>query len=139
MPGVLKAVLDRVPLAQVEEGDAIITNLPYPEGPGHLPDVSMVSAVYLHWRPVLLVVTTCHHVDMGGYAPGSMPFGVKEIFQEGLQIPPVKIFKRGKMDQDLFALMQQNVRTLKELRGDLMAQWAAASTASARVQELFSQ
>jgi N-methylhydantoinase B len=139
MPGVLCAVLNKVPLAKIEDGDALITNLPYPEGPGHLPDVSMVSAVYYERKPVLLVVTTCHHVDMGGYAPGSMPFGVTEIYQEGLQIPPVKIFSRGVMNQDIFSLIQQNVRTVKELKGDLMAQWAAASTATLRVQELFGQ
>ena len=139
MPGVIKSVLNKVPLAEMEEGDAIITNLPYPEGPGHLPDLSMVSTVYHAGKPVLLVVTISHHVDMGGYAPGSMPFGVTEIYQEGLQIPPVKLFARGVMNQSIFALIQQNVRTRKELKGDLMAQWAAAGTATKRVQELFRQ
>ncbi|MSU66228.1 MAG: hydantoinase B/oxoprolinase family protein [Opitutus sp.] len=137
MPGVIESVLRKVPLTDIKEGDAIITNLPYPEGPGHLPDLSMVSGVFHKGRLVLLVVTTCHHVDMGGYAPGSMPFGVTEIYQEGLQIPPVKLFARGVMNQPIFDLIQQNVRTLKELKGDLMAQWAAAGTATRRVQELF--
>ncbi|MBL9216807.1 MAG: hydantoinase B/oxoprolinase family protein [Opitutaceae bacterium] len=137
MPGVINSVLARIPLRDFAEGDAVITNLPYPEGPGHLPDVSMVSAVFHEGRPVLLVVTTSHHVDMGGYAPGSMPFGVTEIYQEGLQIPPVKLFARGVMDQGLYDLIQQNVRTQRELRGDLMAQWAAACTATARVHELY--
>ena len=139
MPGVIQSVLSKVPVSEIEEGDAIITNLPYPDGPGHLPDVSMVSAVYFGGKPVLLVVTTAHHVDMGGYAPGSMPFGVTEIYQEGLQIPPVKLFSRGVMNQAIFSLIQQNVRTQKELKGDLMAQWAAAGTATRRVQELYRQ
>jgi N-methylhydantoinase B len=139
MPGVIRSVLAKVPLAEFAEGDAYITNLPYPDGPGHLPDVSMVSAVFHEGKPVLLVVTTSHHVDMGGYAPGSMPFGVTEIYQEGLQIPPVRLFARGEMDRAIFDLIQQNVRTLRELRGDLMAQWAAACTATRRVHELYRQ
>ena len=137
MPGVIRSVLAKIPVEKLEEGDAVITNLPYPDGPGHLPDVSMLSAIYHEGQPVLLVVTTSHHVDMGGYAPGSMPFGVTEIYQEGLQIPPVKLFARGVMNQSIYELIQQNVRTQRELRGDLMAQWAAACTATSRVQELY--
>jgi N-methylhydantoinase B len=137
MPGVIRSVLAKHPLEKFEEGDAIITNLPYPEGPGHLPDLSMVSAVFHEGKPVLLVVTTSHHVDMGGYAPGSMPFGVTEIYQEGLQIPPLKLFERGVMNKPIFELIQQNVRTQRELRGDLMAQWAAACTATSRVLDLY--
>lgn len=136
MPGVLKSVLAKVPVSSLAAGDAVITNLPYPDGPGHLPDVSMVSPIYHDGIPVLLVVTTCHHVDMGGYAPGSMPFGVKEIYQEGLQIPPVRIFNKGELNVAVYELIQQNVRTQRELKGDLMAQWAAACTAVARVRDL---
>jgi N-methylhydantoinase B len=137
MPGVIRSVLAKVPLAELEEGDAVITNLPYPDGPGHLPDVSMLSAVFHEGKAVLLIVTTSHHVDMGGFAPGSMPFGVTEIYQEGLQIPPIKLFCRGAMNQSIFELIQQNVRTQRELRGDLMAQWAAATTATKRVLECY--
>lgn len=137
MPGVIRSVLARVPVAEFAEGDAFITNLPYPDGPGHLPDLSMISAVFHDGQLVLLVATTAHHVDMGGYAPGSMPFGVTEIYQEGLQIPPVKLFDRGRMNQAIYDLIQQNVRTQKELRGDLMAQWAAAGTATRRVLDLY--
>lgn len=139
MPAVLRSVLARCPVETFEPGDAVITNLPYPEGPGHLPDISMVSAVHHEDRPVALVVTTAHHVDVGGYAPGSMPFGVTEIYQEGLQIPPVHIMRRGVMDESLFALIHQNVRTQHEMNGDLMAQYAAACTAARRVTELLSQ
>lgn len=139
MPGVISSVLRKIPLAKFEAGDAVITNLPYPEGPGHLPDLSMISAIHHHGKPVMLVVTTSHHVDMGGYAPGSMPFGVTEIYQEGLQIPPVKVFRQEELDNSIFALIQQNVRTRVELKGDLMAQWAAACTATRRVQELYGQ
>ncbi|MDA0322849.1 MAG: hydantoinase B/oxoprolinase family protein [Verrucomicrobia bacterium] len=136
MPAIFRAVLERFPVAELKPGDAVITNLPYPEGPGHLPDLSMVSPVTLADDTVALVATTCHHVDMGGFAPGSMPFGVTEIYQEGLQIPPTKIFAGGEFVQPIYELINQNVRTRRELRGDLMAQWAAARTGQGRVRDL---
>ena len=136
MPAVIRAVLRRFPIETMQPGDAVVTNLPYPEGPGHLPDVSVVSPVFFQGRPVALAATTSHHVDVGGFAPGSMPFGVTEIYQEGLQIPPVRLVCGGEIREELIELIEQNARTRIELRGDLMAQIAAARTAERRVQEL---
>ena len=136
MPGVIGAILREFPVAQMTPGDVYVTNLPYPEGPGHLPDVSLVSGVFHQDRVVALAASTAHHVDMGGFAPGSMPFGVTEIYQEGLQIPPLKIFSGGEMDESLYRLINQNVRTQQEVRGDLMAQYACAQIAQMRVDEL---
>ncbi|MAE67202.1 MAG: 5-oxoprolinase [Phycisphaeraceae bacterium] len=139
MPAVLGSVLARFPVERMRPGDAIITNLPYPEGPGHLPDLSMVSVVHHDGAPVALVATTAHHVDLGGFAPGSMPFGVTEIYQEGLQVPPTLIIREGVMDEAIFGLIHQNVRTGSELHGDLMAQYAAACTAEQRIAELIAR
>jgi N-methylhydantoinase B len=139
MPSILRAVLTKFPITELGPGDAVLTNLPYPEGPGHLPDVSMVSPVYVDDAPLALVATTAHHVDMGGLAPGSMPFGVSEIYQEGLQIPPVRIVEGGEFVQPILELINKNVRTQREVRGDLMAQWAAAETGQRRVRELFAR
>ncbi len=136
MPGVIDSVLREFAVDDMRPGDMYITNLPYPEGPGHLPDVSMVSAVFRDGRPVALSASTAHHVDMGGYAPGSMPFGVTEIYQEGLQIPPVRMFAGGEIDETLYKLIDQNVRTRHEVIGDLMAQYACACTAQLRIDEL---
>lgn len=136
MPAILRSVLSAYPVERLKPGDAIITNLPFPEGPGHLPDVSMVSGVFHQGQLVALAATTAHHIDLGGYAPGSMPFGVHEIYQEGLQIPPTPIFRAGQFVNDVLRLIEQNVRTQDELRGDLLAQFAAARTADARVAEM---
>lgn len=136
MPGVLGSILGEFPAARMAPGDVYITNLPYPEGPGHLPDVSLVSGVFHREQIVALAASTAHHVDMGGFAPGSMPFGVTEIYQEGLQIPPLKIFTDGQLDESLYRLINQNVRTQHEVRGDLMAQYAAARIAQMRVDEM---
>lgn len=139
MPAIFRSVLAAVPLEKLGPGDAVITNLPYPEGPGHLPDVSMVSGVFHQDQLVALAGTTAHHIDLGGYAPGSMPLGVHEIYQEGLQIPPTMILRGGEFVAELLALIEQNVRTQHELRGDLLAQFAAAQTAERRVDEMMTQ
>ena len=76
---------------------------------------------------------------MGGFAPGSMPFGVTEIFQEGLQIPPVRLFRKGELDRDLWAMIAQNVRPRTEVRGDLLAQFAANNVAERRLIDLSSR
>ena len=139
MPGVVRSILEEYPVSAMRPGDVYITNLPYPEGPGHLPDVSLVSAIFHDGRPVALAASTAHHVDMGGFAPGSMPFGVTEIYQEGLQIPPMAIFKAGRLDEEIYKLINQNVRTQYEVRGDLMAQFACAQIGQQRVSELMSR
>ena len=139
MPGVVKSVLDAYPVEQMQPGEMFITNLPYPEGPGHLPDLSMISAIHHEGRPIALAASTAHHVDMGGFAPGSMPFGVTEIYQEGIQIPPTPILRNGQMDEVVLNLINQNVRTQVEVRGDLMAQFAAAKIGELRVADLLAR
>ena len=136
MPAVISSILREFPVEQMHPGDVYATNLPYPEGPGHLPDLSLVSAVYHEGEPIALAASTAHHVDMGGFAPGSMPFGVTEIYQEGLQIPPIRLFTGGEIDEVLYRFINQNVRTQHEVRGDLMAQYASAQIAQFRIDEL---
>jgi len=136
MPAVISSILREFPVEEMLPGDVYATNLPYPEGPGHLPDLSLVSAVFHEGKAVALSASTAHHVDMGGFAPGSMPFGVTEIYQEGLQIPPLRLFKDGELDEVLYKFINQNVRTKHEVRGDLMAQFAAAQIGQFRIDEL---
>ncbi len=139
MPGVIRSILHHYPVEKMRPGDTYFTNLPYPEGPGHLPDLSLVSPVFYAGEVIALTASTAHHVDMGGYAPGSMPFGVTEIFQEGMQIPPLPVVREGVFDDNLLRLIEQNVRTDYEVRGDLMAQYAAAKKAEERLQELLTR
>jgi len=132
-------VLERFPVERLKSGDAIALNTPYPAGPGHLNDVAVVSPVYYQGELVALVANQAHHVDMGGFAPGSMPFGVTEIYQEGLQIPPVKLRRQDRIDEDLLALILENVRTPFEVRGDLMAQIAANNVGERRLSDLIAK
>lgn len=136
MPSALDNVFSRYRVEDLEPGDQIIVNVPHPVGPGHLNDITMLSPVYIDGRVAFLVANMAHHVDMGGYAPGSMPTGVSEVYQEGLQIPPVKIVKRGVIDDELLSVITQNVRTTHEVPGDLRAQMAANNVGARRLAEL---
>lgn len=136
MPSALNNVFTHFKLEELEDGDHIIVNVPHPTGPGHLNDITMVSPVYVNGEIVFLVANMAHHVDMGGYAPGSMAVGLKEVFQEGLQIPPVKIVKKGVLDRELMSLIKQNVRTSIEVEGDIHAQMACNNVGKKRLEEL---
>jgi N-methylhydantoinase B len=133
---VVDTVLDAIPPERMEPGDHIIYNKPYPEGPGHLNDVTLVSPVFYKGELLALVSNQAHHVDVGGFAPGSMPFGVYETFQEGIQIPPIKIVKRGVVAEDILELISDNVRTNDEFKGDIMAQVACNNMGEQRLVEL---
>jgi N-methylhydantoinase B len=138
--GVMGAAVDtalkKIPPQMLEPGDDLIMNNPYPAGPGHLNDICVISPIFYQSELVALVANQAHHVDVGGYAPGSMPFGVTEIYQEGLQIPPLKLSRRGEVNQDVLDLVMENVRDPKDLKGDLMAQIAANNVGERRVCEL---
>ena len=135
LPAVQTAIA-AIPPETLEPEDDIIVNTPYPEGPGHLNDVTLVSPVFDGPHLVAYVANMSHHVDVGGFAPGSMAFGVWEHFQEGLQIPPLKLVKRGRIDEDLVRLITANLRTPVEFRGDLAAQIAANNVGEERLKGL---
>ena len=135
MHSTVRTALDAYPIQKLEPGDAIATNTPYPAGPGHLNDLCLISPVFHAGRIIAIAANQAHQVDMGGFAPGSMPFGVTEIFQEGLQIPPVRLFRRGELDHDLWRLIAQNVRPQAEVHGDLLAQFAANAVGARRLNE----
>ncbi len=109
----------------LEPGDLVLLNDPF-RGGTHLPDITSVSAVFLDSspKPAYYLATRAHHSDVGGMMPGSMP-PATEIFQEGLRIPPVKLLRKGELNDDILQLILLNVRTPEERMGDLGAQIAA--------------
>jgi len=119
------SVEEAIRAGPIEPGDFVILNDPF-RGGTHLPDITAVSGVFLEEdpRPAFYVCSRAHHSDVGGMSPGSMPLA-REIYQEGLRIPPVKLLKRGQTDEEILALLLANVRTPEERRGDLGAQIAA--------------
>jgi N-methylhydantoinase B len=117
-------------------GDIALLNDPF-SGGTHLPDLTMVLPVFLPGarRPAFYVANRAHHADVGGALAGSMG-PAREIFQEGLRIPPVKIFRHDQLNQDVMALLLANVRTPDEREGDLAAQIAACRTGERRLSEI---
>ncbi len=105
-----------------EPGDIAILNDPYAGGT-HLPDITMVLPVFLPDqplgdRPAFYVSNRAHHADVGGSFAGSMG-PANEIYQEGIRIPPVRIVRRGKINQEMLDLILANVRTPEERKGDI--------------------
>ncbi|MGI8592938.1 MAG: hydantoinase B/oxoprolinase family protein, partial [Solirubrobacteraceae bacterium] len=116
-------------------GDAFLLNDPFTGGT-HLPDLTLVSPVALDGDLLAFAVTRAHHSDVGGMRPGSMPADSREIYQEGLVIPPVRLEAGGELVADALALILANVRTPEVRRGDLRAQLAANRLAQRRLSEL---
>jgi N-methylhydantoinase B len=161
MPMSVAAAIERGDLGA---GDIVMLNDPF-RGGTHLPDITLVMPVFLketrgsgqrrpihsgtahrvrtkggqecppHTRPDFYVASRAHHADVGGMFPGSMG-PCREIYQEGLRIPPVKIVRAGKMVDDVLALLLNNVRTPVEREGDLGAQIAACQTGAQRLREI---
>ena len=123
-----------MPLAPFAQGDVVILNDPYLGGT-HLPDITMVSPVFQKRTLIGYLVSRAHHADVGGMAPGSMPLA-SELYQEGLIIPPLRLFSKGKRNNEALSLLLRNVRTPDERLGDLDAQLAAHRTGEARLLEL---
>ena len=117
-------------------GDVAVLNDPYAGGT-HLPDLTLVMPVHLRRerRPAFYVANRAHHADVGGAQAGSMGLA-REVFQEGLRIPPVKILDRGRIVRDVMALILSNVRTAREREGDLTAQIAACRIGERRLAEM---
>ncbi|MGD0791221.1 MAG: hydantoinase B/oxoprolinase family protein [Terriglobales bacterium] len=130
----------------LEPGDMVMLNDPF-RGGTHLPDITLVMPVYVggtksggrgrppHTTPDFYVASRAHHADVGGTYPGSMG-PCREICQEGLRIPPVKIMRGGNIVADVLALLLNNVRTPEEREGDLGAQIAACQTGAQRLREI---
>jgi N-methylhydantoinase B len=133
MPASVAAARAAFPL---EPGDIALLNDPFAGGT-HLPDLTMVMPVFLprERRASFYVANRAHHADVGGALAGSMG-PAREIFQEGLRIPPVKIFRRGELSKDVMSLLLANVRTPDEREGDLAAQIAACRTGERRLLEI---
>lgn len=119
-------------------GDIVALNDPFLGG-SHLPDITLIAPIFVRIedeaRLVGFAANRAHHSDVGGMSPGSMPLAT-EIYQEGIIIPPIKLWEAGQPNRALLSLILRNVRTPDERRGDLAAQVAANRTAARRMQEM---
>ena len=121
---------------RLHPGDVAIVNDPF-SGGTHLPDITAVSGIFFTKAgPAdFYVASRAHHADVGGMSPGSMPLA-REIYQEGLRIPPVLLMKEGHVQQDMMRIILANVRTPEEREGDLMAQMMANRRGEERLRDI---
>jgi N-methylhydantoinase B len=133
MPMSVRAALDKLTLA---EGDIAMLNDPYAGGT-HLPDITLVIPVFVPGSPraAFYAANRAHHADVGGMYPGSMGL-CREIWQEGIRIPPVKLVAGGVLNEALLQLILNNVRTPREREGDLTAQIGACRIGAERLREM---
>ena len=133
MPMSVKAAVETLPLGR---GDMAILNDPYAGGT-HLPDITLVLPVFIeaHAAPFFYVAARAHHADVGGMFAGSMG-PAREIYQEGIRIPPVRIMRGGEIDKEVLSLILHNVRTPSEREGDLAAQIGACQVGERRLREV---
>ena len=124
--------------AEIEEGDIILTNDPYMcnAAVSHLPDWVVLVPVFKDGRHIAWSAMFGHMSDNGGMVPGSIPIQATTIYQEGIRIPPIKLYKKGVLQADLLELILHNVRTPQWNRFDLNALVAACNTAAKRCVEL---
>ena len=110
--------LKEYPWETLEEGDSLISNDPWLMS-GHLNDFTVVTPIFRNAQPLALFANTCHAVDVGGRMLGA---DARQVFEEGIYVPILKLFRAGKPNRDLFRLVKQNVRAPELVEGDLMAQ-----------------
>jgi N-methylhydantoinase B len=133
MPFSVAEAIRRTPV--FHPGDVVVLNDPYAGG-AHLPDLTFIAPVAMEGRLFAFVASRAHHADIGGKEPGSLAGDATEIIQEGLRIPPIRLWRAGRLDSDLLDLVLANVRTPEERLGDLRAQHAACVTGIERLQAL---
>jgi N-methylhydantoinase B len=117
-------------------GDVIILNDPY-HGGTHLPDITMVSPVFVGGELLFFAASRAHHADVGGMSPGSLPLST-ELYQEGIIIPPIRLVTGGERNAGVLALITANSRAPQERLGDLEAQLAAQRVGERRLTALVS-
>ncbi|MEO9189103.1 MAG: hydantoinase B/oxoprolinase family protein [Acetobacteraceae bacterium] len=134
IPVALKATLARFG-EDIAEGDVLVLNDPY-EGGMHLPDIFIFKPIFADGAVLAYAATICHHTDVGGRVPGSNASDSTEIFAEGLRIPALKLYERGKPNTTLFRIIEQNVRLPGRVFGDLRSQLAACEIAARGIADL---
>jgi N-methylhydantoinase B len=127
----------RYPLDDIRPGDVFIANDAYHGGGTHLADVTIASPVFFGGELIGFVANMGHWPDVGGKSPGAaMTEGCTEIYQEGLRIPPMRVMREGKLQEDLFSFILLNMRFAEDRPADLRAQVAANQLGIQRLQEL---
>lgn len=116
MPHSVRACIGAYEDDELNPGDTIVHNSPF-SGGAHLPDITFVSPVFYEDELLAFVANRAHHADVGGARAGSVAANTTSIFAEGIQIPPVRLFEDGDLNEDVLDLLLENVRTPNEREG----------------------
>jgi N-methylhydantoinase B len=121
-----------------DEGDIVVTNDPYTSGAmsSHLPDVNVYRPVFHDGELVCFTFAYVHSTDVGGNVAGSLTPSNYEVFQEGIRIPPIKLYRKDAVNEDVLKLIMNNVRVPADNWGDLRAMITALRVGERRVHEL---
>ena len=134
MPWSVRSAMQKLG-ATLAEGDVILTNDPYAGGT-HLNDVTIIYPIFRDGRLIFFPAVRAHWADVGGMVPGSMSGKATEIYQEGIRIPPLKIFEAGRSNAAALDLLLANMRVPEERLGDFQASLAACRVAERRIHEI---
>ena len=119
----------------VHEGDILLLNDPY-FGGSHLPDVTVFAPVFIAGTLAFWSINRAHHSDIGGATYGAYNAAAREIWQEGLRLPPIRLYDKGRIREDILRLLKTNVRHARDFEGDLMAQIGSVRLAEQRLHAL---
>jgi N-methylhydantoinase B len=133
-PGVMRVMIEHFG-RRMRPGDVYVSNDPYSVGL-HLPDIVVVRPVFVADQLLGFALAVVHHVDIGGLAAGGMPTYATEIYAEGLRIPPLRLFDRGRINETLVEIIRKNVRVPDKVIGDLKGQAAACHVGQKRLERL---
>jgi N-methylhydantoinase B len=134
--GGVTSLLETHSIEDMVEGDAFVMNDPYLAGGTHMPDISVVTPMFWDEQVRFFTVNIGHHSDVGGAVPGSISRTFRNIFQEGLRIPPIRIARAGVIDEDLVRMISHNSREPEDRDLDLRVQVAANQRGGAAVREV---
>ena len=133
-PGVMQVMLKHFG-ASLAPGDVYLSNDPYSVGL-HLPDIVVVRPIFIGRTLEAFALSVVHHIDIGGMVAGGMPTYATEVFQEGLRIPPLRLYERGRLNKTFMDILEKNVRVPDKVIGDLLGQAAACHVGQQRVEAL---
>src|SRR3954465_7644299 len=131
LPWATRAVEKR--FDDIKPGDVILLNDPY-HGGSHLPDVTVFVPVFADGKRLLWTIVRAHQSDIGGATHGAYNPAATEIWQEGLRVPPLRLYDRGRLIEDVNELLVLNVRHPRDFRGDLAAMVGSARVGERRLQ-----
>ena len=132
MPTSMRGLLAKIPKESLEPGDVLLQNDPY-QGNNHMPDFIMAKPIFAGERLIAFAAVRGHYVDIGGPTPGSYNMRATDLYGEGLRVPPVKLYRKGVINDEIVAIISANVRNSAERLGDMRSQYAGCLAAERRL------